>query len=355
MLLFIISSLFILISIYISIEVILPLVSKLSIENKISTKSNSLIGNKRETVVKETFITEEPDPERVFLLEFLEKNYSINELNLQFEPFTDTFSVSTDINTRQLKIEFIRIICAYCNTYKRSPEYDFLNDFPSYQKIPACLNLTYLLSRDNIILLDLLKELNILCLDVIESTTLDNNTKDYVESILLEHVYYSLKAMYSYNLHMTSQTRYSSTIFKDEFYNKLYFKTKTYVEELKKLSIKSTDLFIKQQFSFIESNSTYKLNKVESLTDNILLKIKDDTFNLEIKVIVTKMKNELLPKIKKWLENKNTSTEDLKTIDIVLDKIINLLESYNSEVYSKEENLTSEIAVIDRYLGYLKG
>lgn len=296
----------------------------------------------------------ELESDRKFLSEFFSKNYSYSKLDFEFEPFSNTFFVGDEIFTWELKLEFVRIICAHFNTSKTNTEYEFLNQYPRHN-VSNYLNLTYLLSRDNIILLELLKELNTLCLDVIKSTTLDKSSRDYVESILLEHVYLSLKAMYSYNFHMNSSVRYTSTVFKDQFYDKLYFKTKIYVEELKKFSIKSTDLFIKQQFSFIDSASNnFKINKIESLTDDILLKVEKDVSSIEIKVIVSKMKSDLIPKITTWSSNNNISIEDLKTIDIVLDKIINLLENYNSKIYSKQENLSSELAVINRYLGYLE-
>lgn len=287
------------------------------------------------SVLQEAF---ELEAETKFLDEFFLKYQSVSILDLKFDAFTLDFYHSYFISV--LKMEFVRMV---------------LSSFNKRHTVQDSLTLTYLLTDSNIKLLELFSNLNHLASNLIKSGDLDKDTYKYIEDILLNHVYVSIKGMYLYNLHMSSYSRYRTDIFNTEFYDKIYFKTENYYNELKEISLKSTQSFIRKQFSFIDSTSNNsKINKIELLINDILLRVKEDVSLIEIKVIVTKMKSDLIPKINTWSSNNNVSIEDLKTIDIVLDKIINLLENYNSKIYSKEENLSSELAVINRYLGYLE-
>lgn len=278
----------------------------------------------------------ELESEIKFLDEFFLKYQLTSILDLKFDAFTLDFYHNYSISI--LKMEFVRMV---------------LDSFNKRHTVQDSLTLTYLLTDSNIKLLELFSDLYHLSLNLLKSKDLDKTTEKYIEDILLNHIYVSIKGFYLYNLHMNSYARYKTDIFNIEFYDKIYFKTENYHNELKEISLKNTDSFIRKQFSFIDSSDS-KINKIKLLIDSILLKVEKDSSSIEIKVIVTKMKSDLIPKITIWSSKDNISIEDLKTIDIVLDKIINLLENYNSNIYSKEENLSSELAVINRYLGYLE-
>ena len=129
----------------------------------------------------------ELESETKFLDEFFLKYQLTSVLDLKFDAFTLDFYHSYSISI--LKMEFVRMV---------------LDSFNKRHTVQDSLTLTYLLTDSNIKLLELFSNLNHLAFNLIKSGDLDKTTEKYIEDILLNHVYVSIKGIYLYNLHMSS-------------------------------------------------------------------------------------------------------------------------------------------------------
>lgn len=133
--------------------------------------------------------------------------------------------------------------------------------------------------------------------------------------------------------------------------------SKTLNKELEKVNKYKKDLdlnFLLINFSNSNINFRSKFNTIDTLSNRILELAKEDDNNIEIKVTVSNMKTSVIPRIKTWSEDKTLNKKDVDTINVVLDKIINILKSYESNVYFEENEISNEIQIINRYLGYLE-
>ena len=180
---------------------------------------------------------------------------------------------------------------------------------------------------------------------------------NYAQHTYNNYLYDLVKSLYIYyNNSKTLQIkdyRLNTELFQESVEQNIKFRV---IEELNKANSYKKEIdvnFLLTNFSTKELDLKFKFEEIDNLCEKILSLSENDLANIEIKVVVSNMKSSVIPRLKTWSGDKSLKSKDLKTISIVLDKIIEILKGYKSNLYIVDNGLLEEILVINRYLGYL--
>ena len=180
---------------------------------------------------------------------------------------------------------------------------------------------------------------------------------NYAQHTYNNYLYDLVKSLYIYYKNSTTlqikESRLNIELFQESVEQNIKFRV---IEELNKANSYKKEIdvnFLLTNFSTKELDLKFKFEEIDNLCEKILSLSENDLANIEIKVVVSNMKSSVIPRLKTWSGDKSLKSKDLKTISIVLDKIIEILKGYKSNLYIADNGLLEEILVIDRYLGYL--
>ena len=180
---------------------------------------------------------------------------------------------------------------------------------------------------------------------------------NYAQHTYNNYLYDLVKSLYIYYKNSKTlqikDSRLNIELFQESVEQNIKFRV---IEELNKANSYKKEIdvnFLLTNFSTKELDLKFKFEEIDNLCEKILSLSENDLANIEIKVVVSNMKSSVIPRLKTWSGDKSLKSKDLKTISIVLDKIIEILKGYKSNLYIADNGLLEEILVIDRYLGYL--
>ena len=185
-----------------------------------------------------------------------------------------------------------------------------------------------------------------------------NTSKDllnYAQHTYNNYLYDLVKSLYIYYKNSKTlqikDSRLNIELFQESVEQNIKFRV---IEELNKANSYKKEIdvnFLLTNFSTKELDLKFKFEEIDNLCEKILSLSENDLANIEIKVVVSNMKSSVIPRLKTWSGDKSLKSKDLKTISKVLDKIIEILKGYKSNLYIADNGLLEEILVIDRYLG----
>ena len=184
-------------------------------------------------------------------------------------------------------------------------------------------------------------------LDYLFTLETDEESIQVINFIYYEFLFSLIKDLYLFRKKLPDESKQSKEIinlFREKKESDIILEVEKYLKiclEIKdKFKLKNLDNQFK---SFSKINN--KLSLINTLLEKTL-STPDSYDNLEIKVIANSIKKEVLPKIEKY-DKENPSD---KLSEDTLDKVLNILNSNNSE---DKSNIHNELKIVNRYLDKL--
>lgn len=184
-------------------------------------------------------------------------------------------------------------------------------------------------------------------LDYLFTLETDEESIQVINFIYYEFLFSLIKDLYLFRKKLPNESKQSKEIinlFREKKESDIILEVEKYLKiclEIKdKFKLKNLDNQFK---SFSKINN--KLSLINTLLEKTL-STPDSYDNLEIKVIANSIKKEVLPKIEKY-DKENPSD---KLSEDTLDKVLNILNSNNSE---DKSNIHNELKIVNRYLDKL--